>query len=99
MDELSKFDPTERDLDAVCQSVVEGSLYPIGTCLMITAYMVELGKLDQSMRENYRMLGERYTKAASNLLEEIECDQLAAMIIECATDLKDGPDNELSPID
>jgi len=64
----------------------EGALYPIATCLYISAYLEENGEAYWNDEET-EVLSRHFRNMASSIIDEIESEHLVAIILETPTNI------------
>eukprot|EP01083_Nonionella_stella_P074515 202177_1 len=75
-------------INRVCKRVVEGSQYPIAVCLKIAEFALIVGQNATSYSVQYQQLHEYYTHIAIDILNDINSDHAALIVLECPTDLE-----------
>ena len=73
----------------------EGALYPIATCLYISAYLKEHGE-QYWTEEETESLSNHFRKMARNIIDEIESEHLVAIILETPTNIYADSDQSAS---
>ena len=90
--QFARFSTT--DIDKLGRALVNGSQFPLATCLVLSAFFKERSKTDLSQEEVLLKLSNEYALEATSILDEIESDYLAVIMLETASF-----HNELSPLD
>lgn len=92
-DDTNTGETKSNDLIDFLTIICEGALYPIATCLYISAYIKENG-------ENYwneqatQILAKHFRNMANTIIDEIESEHLVAIILETPTNIYDQDDDE-----
>ena len=74
--------------------ICEGALYPIATCLYISAYIKDNGE-NYWNEEETESLSKHFRNMANTIIDEIESEHLVAIILETPTNIyDDNGDNE-----
>jgi len=73
-------------LDKLAQMIVEGSRFPIADCLKVADFFAHKAEIHVADAEGYEEKQEKYTQAALDLLERIESDHGASMLLETCSD-------------
>eukprot|EP00490_Sorites_sp_Unknown_P029363 CAMPEP_0114656094 /NCGR_PEP_ID=MMETSP0191-20121206/11813_1 /TAXON_ID=126664 /ORGANISM="Sorites sp." /LENGTH=214 /DNA_ID=CAMNT_0001872591 /DNA_START=1583 /DNA_END=2224 /DNA_ORIENTATION=- len=75
-------------VNAIGQSVVKGSQFPVATALYISKYMEELSNLDLAKSERWKEISHDFEDIAIFLINEIDSDHLLALFLEIPTDIE-----------
>ena len=67
-------------------TVCEGALYPIATCLFVSAYLEEEGE-NYWREETTEELSNHFRKMAERIMDDIESDHLVAIVLEVPTNI------------
>lgn len=66
--------------------ICEGALYPIATCLYISAYITENGE-NYWNEDETESLSKHFRNMASSIIDEIESEHLVAIVLETPTNI------------
>lgn len=77
---MARYSPT--DVSELGKSLVHGSQFPLATCLVLSAFFVDAAKKDLTRDKQLRALSQEYAIRATTILEEIENDYLAVIMLE-----------------
>eukprot|EP01084_Bolivina_argentea_P311670 539514_1 len=71
--------------------ICEGALYPIATCLYISAYIKENGE-NYWNEDETESLSKHFTSMANSIIDEIESEHLVAIVLETPTNIYEDDD-------
>eukprot|EP01084_Bolivina_argentea_P068709 125065_1 len=77
---FSRYSPT--DVSELGKALVHGSQFPLATCLVLSSFFIEAAQKDLTRDKQLRQLSKEYAIRATTILEEIENDYLAVIMLE-----------------
>eukprot|EP01006_Ploeotia_vitrea_P037380 TRINITY_DN66125_c3_g1_i1.p1 TRINITY_DN66125_c3_g1~~TRINITY_DN66125_c3_g1_i1.p1 ORF type:complete len:920 (+),score=537.65 TRINITY_DN66125_c3_g1_i1:235-2994(+) len=88
---IKQMDFKPDDLESVSKCIVSGSDMPMTTALEVAEMFQGLAETSVISHEEYAEIQETFTKTAISLLNDIESDHLAAIMLEQADSLGNSP--------